>query len=53
MTESTDLAKGAHNSKVRTKHILGENPAAKTDSTAEEHSPVAPAVGEFADSKSK
>ena len=43
-----------HPTKFRNKnpHGLSDNPAAKTDSTAEEHSPVLPTVGEFPEPKS-
>ena len=53
MTEIADVARVDNSSKVRSKHIVGDHPMAKTDSTAEEQSPIAPAVGEFADSKVK
>ena len=47
----TEIADPAINSKVRSKQNFGEHPVAKTDSTAEEQSPIALAAGEFADSR--
>ena len=53
MTEIADPARLDKNSKVKSKQIFGDHPMAKTDSTAEEQSPIATAAGEFADSKGK
>ena len=53
MTEIADPARLDKNSKVKSKQIFGDHPMAKTDSTAEEQSPIAHAAGEFADSKGK